>query len=212
MSQQSIIWIASWPRSGNTLLRTVLWYCFGLKSASVYPNDLGGNTRLEDQVGHIERDIKGGVFFPKGNPPLFKTHEYPVNNNATIYIVREGHSACVSLWNFYNKKSDLNDIIAGNHRFGTWANHLAAWKPWERDNLLLIKYEDIVSDLPMVLDHLNHFLGRNIISNKIPARNDMASIEGRWIRKKSDWRDHMDKQEVELFEQHNGDMMRRMGY
>ena len=35
-----MIWIASYPRSGNTFLRTILWHCFGLKSASIYPQDL----------------------------------------------------------------------------------------------------------------------------------------------------------------------------
>ncbi len=144
--------------------------------------------------------------------PLFKTHEYHNDKNKAIYVVREGHAACVSLWNFYNKKSELNDIISGNHRFGTWASHLDAWKPWQREQTLLIKYEDIIGNLPTILDQLSQFLNRKIIANNIPGRDDMASIEGRWIRKKTDWHDYMDKQALELFEQHNGKMMRRLGY
>ena len=42
-----VVWLASYPRSGNTFLRTILWHCFGLRSASVYPKDLGGNRALE---------------------------------------------------------------------------------------------------------------------------------------------------------------------
>ena len=53
-----IVWVASYPRSGNTMLRTVLWHCLGLRTASVYPNDLGGNKDLEDYVGHIERNAQ----------------------------------------------------------------------------------------------------------------------------------------------------------
>ena len=34
--------LSSYPRSGNTLLRTVLYQCFNLKSRSVYGNDLVG--------------------------------------------------------------------------------------------------------------------------------------------------------------------------
>ena len=54
MNDNAFIWLASYPRSGNTFLRTILWHCFGLRSASVYPQDLGGNRALEGYVGHIE--------------------------------------------------------------------------------------------------------------------------------------------------------------
>ena len=37
------IWLASYPRSGNTLLRTILNHCFNLKSASFYFSDFKGN-------------------------------------------------------------------------------------------------------------------------------------------------------------------------
>jgi len=33
------VWLASYPRSGNTYLRAILWTCFGLRSASVYADD-----------------------------------------------------------------------------------------------------------------------------------------------------------------------------
>ena len=33
--------LSSYPRSGNTFLRTVLYQCFNLKSGSVYGDDLG---------------------------------------------------------------------------------------------------------------------------------------------------------------------------
>ena len=48
------IWLTSYPRSGNTLVRTILYQCFNLKTGSVYSNDLGGNINLENYVGHIE--------------------------------------------------------------------------------------------------------------------------------------------------------------
>ena len=38
----SPLFVSSYPRSGNTFLRTVLYQCFNLKSGSVYGNDLGG--------------------------------------------------------------------------------------------------------------------------------------------------------------------------
>ena len=38
----SPLFLSSYPRSGNTFLRTVLYQCFNLKSRSVYGKDLGG--------------------------------------------------------------------------------------------------------------------------------------------------------------------------
>ena len=54
------VWLASYPRSGNTLLRCVLNHCFGLPSTSLYPNDLGRNRTLQRHAGH----------FNIGAPPL----------------------------------------------------------------------------------------------------------------------------------------------
>lgn len=211
MSVQTI-WLASYPRSGNTLLRTVLYQCFGLVSASIYPNDLGGNKELESYVGHIEHGDKGKISFPDGAIPLVKTHEPSPDDGGAVYVVRDGRAACVSFWEFYRRRLPLEAVIAGQHRFGTWANHLSAWQPWARQNTLLLKYEDVVSDLPIVLERLSGFLNAEIINSKIPKRETVAGVDGRWVRKKSDWREVMTDKHIELFHQTNGWMMEKMGY
>jgi len=53
--------ISSYPRSGNTLLRTILFQCFGLYSASAHPSDLGDNAALEHYVGHLRSGANGDV-------------------------------------------------------------------------------------------------------------------------------------------------------
>ena len=60
-----ITWLASYPRSGNTFVRTILFNCFGIKTASVYPKDLGGRTILEEFVGHIEHNQDKTITFQK---------------------------------------------------------------------------------------------------------------------------------------------------
>lgn len=192
-------------------MRTVLWHCFGLQSASVYPHDLNHNRELEDYVGHIEPDSKGRLSFPSGIP-LFKTHEPPPNGSPAIYVVRDGRAVCISLWEYYNRNISLEDIIAGKHRAGTWAEHLMAWKPWKRRYTLLIKYEDIVDNLPFALEKLERVLGREIISTELPDRNKLSSIDGRWVRKKSDWQTEFNDDAMLLFNKINRKMMRKMRY
>lgn len=206
------IWLASYPRSGNTLLRTVLYQCFGFVSASIYSNDLGANRKLESYVGHIEHNEKGMISFPDGALPLFKTHELPTDDGFAIYVVRDGRAASVSLWEFYRRSLSLEAVIAGRHRFGTWANHLLVWQPWARPNSLLLKYEEILSDLPTVLGKISAFLDAEIINSTIPERETIADVDGQWVRKKSDWREVMTDKDVELFLQTNGLMMEKMGY
>jgi len=206
------IWLASYPRSGNTLLRTILHHCFGLVSASAYPNDLGGSAALEAYVGHVEHDAAGGIRFPDGTLPLIKTHERPSDGRPAIYVVRDGRAACVSLWAFYDRSLPLAAVISGRHRFGTWSDHLSAWQPWARARTLLLRYEDLAALSPTVLDRLGGFLGRAIIADAIPERDRIAGVDGRWVRPKSDWRAVLGEGELALFDRINGPMIARMGY
>ena len=117
-----------------------MFNCFGIKTASIYPNDLGGNKTLENFVGHIEHNQNKTITFQKGSIPIIKTHKLNQDENRSIYIIRDGRAASVSLWNFYGKKIPIKDIILGNHPFGTWKDHLISWNPLKRPNTLLIKY------------------------------------------------------------------------
>ena len=212
MKNPQVIWLASYPRSGNTLLRTVLYQCFGIQSASVYPNDLGGNKALQSYIGHIEHEASEDIRLSSGGIYLIKTHEPPHDDNAAIYIVRDGRAACVSLWEFDGRNQPLEAVVSGGHRVGAWADHLKEWRPWERPNTLLVKYEDIIDDLSMVLERMSQFLHSDITSHRIPSRELIASVDGRWVRMKSDWRNFMTDEQLNLFNQSNGHMMRKMGY
>lgn len=208
------LWLASYPRSGNTLLRTILWHCFGLRSASVYRDDLGGNRLLEEHVGHIAYGPRGQVLLRQNEPLLLKTHERPVDHRPAIYVLRDGRAASVSLWRFYSGKGDipLASVIAGRHRYGTWSDHISNWRPWERPNTLLLKYEDMADDLPRVLRALSAFLKREPSGNRLPDRQALAGIDGRWVGRKTDWRSQMPPDLLAQFHARNGKMMMSMGY
>lgn len=206
------VWLASYPRSGNTFLRTILWHCFGMVSASVYPNDLGGNRELEHYVGHIEHAGAGRVEFPSGAVPLIKTHDYPRDGNPAIYVVRDGIAASVSLFRFYGERMPMRDVIGGKHRFGTWSAHLNAWKPWERTDTLLLRYEQLRDNLPAALESIGAFLERDMVSQIVPERDRIAKVDGRWVRTASDEAKLISLELRELFIEVNGSMMRQMGY
>ena len=207
-----IPWLASYPRSGNTFVRTILFNCFGIKTASVYPKDLGGRTILEEFVGHIEHNQDKTITFQKGSIPIIKTHKFNKDNNRAIYVIRDGRAASISLWHFYAKKISKKDIILGNTIFGKWKDHLISWSPLKRKNTLLIKYEDIGNDFESVLNSISTFLDKDIINKKLPKRDTMAFFDGRWVRSKTDWREYMSNKELELFNELNHSVLEEYGY
>ena len=207
-----ITWLASYPRSGNTYLRTILFNCFGIKTASIYPNDLGGNKTLENFVGHIEHNQNKTITFQKGSIPIIKTHKLNQDENRSIYIIRDGRAASVSLWNFYGKKISIKDIILGNHRFGTWKDHLISWNPLKRPNTLLVRYEDILVNFEYVLSSIETFLEKNVISKKLPSRDIVATFDGKWVRSKTDWKEKISREELILFNEINYPLLKEFGY
>jgi hypothetical protein len=212
MTNPSLIWLASYPRSGNTYLRTILWQCFGLRSASVYPTDLGQNKALEDYVGHIEHDQQHRITFPEGALKLVKTHEYPRDDGRAIYVLRDGRDACISLWKFYDKQIPLAAVVRGEHRFGTWAAHANAWRPTERPNTLFLRYEAMVGDLPATLKSLSDFVDRPITSPILPDRNTIAGVDGRWVKAKDNARAAFTDDIVAEYARVNGEVAKLYGY
>lgn len=208
MIKSKFVWLASWPRSGNTYLRTILWHCFCLRSGSIYPNEFSGNERLQEYVGHIE-DKKS--LFVEGNIPLIKTHEAPTDSSPAIYIVRNGEAATLSLCQYY-PETPLDIVIEGRHRFGTWSDHLKLWKPWDRPNTLLLRYEDLVNDLPSSLNKISIFLDISILNEIVPSRDAIANIDGRIVKKSSVSKPVLPESLSRRFHELNGELLRKMGY
>jgi len=211
-SEDRLVWLASYPRSGNTFLRTILWHCFDLRSASLYPRDLGDNPKLQEYVGHLEQGADGTIEFPAGNLPLVKTHDPPADDSPAIYVIRDGRAATVSLWRFHRGKLPLQTIIEEGDRFGTWGAHVEAWHPWARPRTLLLRYEEMRSDLPGTLSRLSQFLGRDPTGTTVPDRETIAHSDGKWVRRRSDWRTELYGELLTRFNEINGAVLERAGY
>jgi len=204
-------WLSSYPRSGNTYLRTILWHCLGMRSTSVYPNDLEGRKDLENYVGHIEQK-NGCTRFPQDTLPLVKTHERPLNNEPTIYVVRDGRASCVSLWHFFGKKIPLEQVIEGQHHFGTWTQHFQKWNPPVRPDTLLIRYEDLIEHREREVCKIAKFLNKKIKTLKVPSREKIASNDGIWVRKASDWKTQIPKKLLIKFNKKHETLLSMLGY
>ena len=206
----SPLFVSSYPRSGNTFLRTVLFQCFNLKSGSVYGNEFHGNIELENYIGYIEHNEDSSITFPEGQLPIIKTHEENIPNCPAIYVIRDGRAATVSLWEFYGRETSISDIIEGNYRFGKWSDHINSWDPISRPNTLLLKYEDILTNLDSVLLKLGVFLNQDVLNHKLPPRETIA--DGRWVRKKTNWESELFGENLDRFNELNKPFLKQFGY
>jgi hypothetical protein len=212
LANKPILWLASYPRSGNTFLRTILHQCFGLRSASLYPNDLGGNRRLEEHAGHIRHDADGRMVLPDDAIQMVKTHELSHDDKPAIYVLRHGWHASLSLREFYQGAHPLEAIIEGQHRFGTWSDHVASWNPWERPNTLLLKYEEMIADPKEMLSRISWFLKREVLNDRLPDRNEIAGVDGVWVKNRARTTPEPPAALRERFNAINHESLKKAGY
>lgn len=208
-----IIWLASYPKSGNTWMRSII-------SALLYSDDGNFNFNLLRKIDQFPEkkyfkyfiknygdfnEIKKNWIVAQdkinldGKIKLFKTHQgkYTVEGNsftnndntlATIYIVRDPRNLVQSISNHYTKSLDdsceflLASKIIGNGKkyedkqgglytlLGRWNEHYRSWTT-NKNNLLLIKYEDLIKNpkaqLEKTIDFLKKYLTFETDENKI---------------------------------------------
>ena len=208
-----IIWLASYPKSGNTWMRSII-------SALLYSDDGDFNFNLLKKIDQFPEkkyfryfiknygdfnEIKKNWIVAQdkinldGKIKLFKTHQgkYTVEGNsftnndntlATIYIVRDPRNLVQSISNHYTKSLEdsceflLASKIIGNGKnyedkqgglytlLGKWNEHYRSWTT-NKNNLLLIKYEDLIKNpkaqLEKTIDFLKKYLTFETDENKI---------------------------------------------
>lgn len=220
-----IVWITSYPRSGNTLLRTMLRRVFELSSYSIYDDRifLGPGAESYSSVGHqpMEKDWNDfyQVKLKTKELHVIKTHESPLDDQPAIYVVRNGMAAVDSYQHYrrtFDQKEDrLEDLIIGARGpFLSWGAHLDAWDPPRRANTLLLKYEDLVGDHEKSLVQITDFLGRkrqNTWSNDFGA---MHRTNPDFFRRGQPGYDaeRYSPEQLDLFDLLHGDWLSELGY
>lgn len=174
-----IVWLASYPRSGNTLLRQVLKCCFNRDSYE----DLGPvsgevpgpwkETDVPREVralwGHRESSEDRETFYRRCtlSPEVVfvKTHESPSDDQKAIYIVRDGRLALDSFVAFQDHyhpgDSTFQSLLFGDHRFGSWSDHYRCWAERSDAQTLVVRFEELVAAPPDLLARLAQFLGHD---------------------------------------------------
>ncbi|TVQ43162.1 MAG: glycosyltransferase [Saprospirales bacterium] len=223
-------WLASFPRSGNTFFRNILFYVYGLESST----------------WHKESDYPVDENYSEF--PFVKTHLLPDDlypsdpSIPAIYLVRDGRDAMVSIAHhrsdIVNPGSNLYDnlkeaiVAAEGSFFGGWSINALKWI--ERADLV-IRYEDLIRDpqaqfrrveslidMPKAQwDQLPNFKSMKYGKPKYGGQTTSKSIKisaeefsKKFFRKgkSGTWKEDMPDELLGLFWRKHGEVMDRLGY
>ena len=212
-----IIWLASYPKSGNTWIRSIICsmlyshnglFNFNLlekikqfpsrKSFKDFTSDFQNINELKkfwitaQEKINLDQKIK----FCKTHHINCKIDNFSFTNKsntlATIYIVRDPRNLVTSISNhfsksleeskkflFTNKVIGTKDVSLNNNEIltplGSWSDHYNYWTN-KNENLLVIRYEDLIYDINKEFNKLKNFLA-NYISLEINDEKKKNIIE-----------------------------------
>jgi hypothetical protein len=234
----SDVFLASYPRSGNTMLRFIL-----AEALSGTPSSFDN---IQQSIPEIGVHANAQALLPR-NGRLIKTHEpYRSSYRRAIYIVRDVRDVMLSCFARETAMDvlhirSLDDYVlpfmqGRMTRFGSWQDHVESWlnSPLaQRGDLLLLNFETMKKDLEGTVLRCLQFLGANIdpvsildaVRNnslkKMRGKEDMARILpksprelGRWIGHGSvqGWRAELTIDQLNLVDRFAGVQLARFGY
>ena len=233
--QQSnmIIWLTSYPRSGNTYFRILLKHFYGINSYSLYEDkEITAYPEICKLVGHLPR-CKSLVTMAQSPEFYFiKTHELPQDDSPAIYLIRDGrdvllsyawysltienvetHVEPITLW------KTLYALILDDRYFGGWGAHVLAWVRRQAPTAI-VKFEDLVRTsspsgiVRQVLKNVGYQLPEELNTSSPPTFSDLHQKMPNFFRQGQigTWKTQMPPKLHDLFWQYHGKAMHDMGY
>lgn len=180
-----IVWIASYPRSGNTLLRTVINQTMHIQS---YSDEFAEriNQGLSDKsleiTGNVYCEGDWSTFYKEATESkdvfLVKTHQLPRDSQPAIYVVRDGRKVLISYSRYHKSYTQppypsLLDLILGLDYYGSWTQHFHAWEC--REKTLIVKYEDLIQPSEKLLTQLSALITH--VGRITPWKNPFKELQ-----------------------------------
>lgn len=202
------MWLASYPRSGNTYVRAVLHAAFGTAVESKYDED------------YDAFPASFGQMIGRSSPDRFrivKTHDIENDDAPTIYIVRDGRASVVSYFHFCRRfefERSMESIIAGETPFGSWSGHVRGWAPTTRKDTLFLRFEEITARPDDAIEQLADFLRVRPSGRFTGDFHTLQSTSPDFFRSGSNDRNIGELTEAQraLFDSLHGDVMNELGY
>ena len=278
-----IIWLASYPKSGNTWLRSIVSSLLYSKSGN-FDFELLKNIRqfpekqfFKDIINDFSNfnEIKRNWITAQEkinlsqNVRIFKTHQgkYTLgehnftndkNTLAVIYIIRDPRNLVKSISHHFDFTLDkackflLSPEVIGNGKdfeeqqdgmynlLGKWNDHYRSWTR-DKNNLLIIKYEDLIVnpgiELIKIIEFLKNYLNfktneeknhkilettsfrklskmedQGLFKENVLNKKDKKKVKFFYLGSKNTWQDNLDKDIVNKLEKSFITEMKELSY
>lgn len=221
-----IVWLASYPRSGNTFFRVILNTVFDIKTYSIYNDveDINADKKTSDVVGHVILPEAFDLKNARAEQKVYyiKTHELPDKridpSDKIIYLIRDGRESTLSFTKHQNTFADeqltILDTIEGGTFVGNWAGHVKAWDPKHRDNTLLVQFEKLVKAPTSYIEQIAAFLEVEPTDGSIPTFEELKAMNPKFFRsgKTNSWEKVYTDEEHAAFWDKSCEQMLEYGY
>lgn len=176
-----IHWLASFPKSGNTWVRFLLYqYLYGeIKDTAELGRripDVHAGDMARAETGTRTLLVKVHWGFGPRMPHVERTE-------GIIYIVRRPKDVMLSMLNYYRLRNPqatwtdeyfVRDYIRNGgdqgsvrNGYGSWEDNLLSWLAQRRFPLLLVRYEDLKADAGRELGRMLEFLGEPVEAGRV---------------------------------------------
>jgi glycosyltransferase involved in cell wall biosynthesis len=225
-----ILWLASYPRSGNSFLRVVLKVAFGVGSNSVY----GAGSAVNRPLPHVgegqDPDRLLADMAVSADLCPVKTHELPGDDeHPAIYVVRDGRDTLVSYAHYAMELvprderpvggdsflAMLRALVFSDGYFGGWGRHAIGWTE-RKAPTAVIRFEELIADpvsvVGQALERLEIRAERT--GSALPSFSELHRAWPEFFRegRVGSYRDEMPHELEDLFWSRHGRAMRRHGY
>lgn len=169
-----IIWLASFPRSGNTLLTQIVHKAFRVRTWSVYGDlyDIDTLPQVAKSVGHQNEPLTPERLktMRKSRQPFFiKTHELPgdflLTQDLAVHVIRCPKDAYFS-YAKYNaefapaRELSLAQLIASDGK-DNWTLHTLSWlKAGAAQQILLLRFEELRDMQALAARKIGEYIGQ----------------------------------------------------
>ncbi len=193
-----IVWVASYPRSGNTFLRIVLNRLYAIRTSVAYDVDGVAERVGGALIGFEERPASYAALRASDQTYFIKTHRQRDADidvaDPAICLVRDGRDALVS-WARMNSEADpsqfepqLRAMIArrGARGTGGWGDNVLSWLRPPAAHRVVLRYGDLVADPRRVVQGALAIVApavRPAHGAEVPSFAELREVDDRFFRR-----------------------------
>ncbi|MGC4876215.1 sulfotransferase domain-containing protein [Micromonospora sp. DT43] len=193
-----IVWVSSFPRSGNTFLRIVLNRLYGVRTSVVYDIDGVAERLGADLVGFTERSGALEAMRKSDEVHLVKTHrqrdDQVDETDKAICLVRDGRDALVSWARMASEadatrfETELTAMITRRDRVGTgsWGRNVLSWLRPPSPHRVVLRYEALAQEPRVAVEGLMATLVpqlRPVADARIPSFAELQQTDDLFFRR-----------------------------